>query len=127
MLNEEQCSLGYRICDRGRTVVYAAAIDCYPEQPHPNLLRLAENADLLILAITDTSAPLGTPELTVTTDDSPWRKQVELAKAVGAKQLILSLHNPDHSDDFLDRLESEVRLVFSQASLAREGMIIDIA
>ncbi len=126
LLNEEQCSIGYRICDRQRTVVYAAAIEHAPEQPHPNLRHLANQADLLILAVP--SAAYHPSDLdSATAADSPWRKHVELAQQVGVKQIVLSLHSPDHNDDFLDCVEASIRQTCPQASLAREGMAIAIA
>ncbi len=125
LLNEEQCSIGYRICDRQRAVVYATAIEHAPEQPHPNLIALARQADLLILAVPNVHRHPVDPDLAVAAN-SPWRAHVELAKEAGVKQVILSLHSPDHNDDFLDRVEANIRQVCPQASLAREGMTIEV-
>jgi len=42
------------------------------------------------------------------------------------KQVVLSLHNPDHSDDYLDHLESQLQTLFPNLALAREGMVIPL-
>jgi len=126
VLNEEQCSIGYRVSNGEQTVVYAAATEYAPDGSHPNLRQLAECADLLVLAVPNVHRHPGDLDA-ATAPDSPWRQHVELAQSIGVKQVVLSLHSPDHNDDFLDRVEDSIRQVCPQASLAREGMAIAVA
>src|SRR5437763_9854989 len=44
----------------------------------------------------------------------------------GVKRLALTHHDPDHDDEFLDRIEKLCRERFSNTVLAREGMEIQI-
>jgi len=44
----------------------------------------------------------------------------------GVKALALTHHDPDHDDEFLERIEKLCKERFSNAALAREGMEIPI-
>jgi phosphoribosyl 1,2-cyclic phosphodiesterase len=52
------------------------------------------------------------------------------ARAVGVRSLMLFHHEPRHSDDSLERLEDRARSLFgrngNQATLAREGMVVEL-
>ena len=49
-----------------------------------------------------------------------------MAKAAGVKRLIMSHHDPDHDDYFLDQIETQVQNAFPNGLLAREGMTIQL-
>jgi phosphoribosyl 1,2-cyclic phosphodiesterase len=55
---------------------------------------------------------------------------VAFGRAVGAQRLLLFHHEPLHSDDMLDRLESHARSLAGRdgngPTLAREGMVVDL-
>jgi phosphoribosyl 1,2-cyclic phosphodiesterase len=55
---------------------------------------------------------------------------VAFARAVGVRSLMLFHHEPRHSDDSLERLEDRARSLFgrngNQATLAREGMVVEL-
>jgi ribonuclease BN (tRNA processing enzyme) len=57
---------------------------------------------------------------------STWQEGVKAAKEAGAKRLAIFHHEPNHSDDFLDQIEVEVKDAFDGAFLAREGMIVQL-
>jgi hypothetical protein len=38
----------------------------------------------------------------------------------------MSRYNPDHDDDFLDKMEKQVQSVFPNDLLAREGMVLPV-
>jgi phosphoribosyl 1,2-cyclic phosphodiesterase len=56
---------------------------------------------------------------------------VAYSRAVGAQQLVLFHHEPEHSDDDLDRLEAQARSLAENGgappTLAREGMVLELA
>jgi phosphoribosyl 1,2-cyclic phosphodiesterase len=56
---------------------------------------------------------------------------VAFARAVGVRSLMLFHHEPRHSDDSLERLEDRARSLFgrngNQATLAREGMVVELS
>jgi phosphoribosyl 1,2-cyclic phosphodiesterase len=91
------------------------------------LLHLARQADLLILDSPKTISP---GELQKTNpmnwSDSLWQTGIATAKAADVKRIVMSRYNPDHDDDFLDRLEARVQSVFPDDLLAHEGMILPV-
>jgi phosphoribosyl 1,2-cyclic phosphodiesterase len=56
---------------------------------------------------------------------------VAFTTAVGAQRLLLFHHDPDHSDEALDRLEAQARSLLGERgeppTLAREGMVVELA
>ena len=83
-------SVGYRITYKGVSIVFSGDMDA---SALPNLVRLAENADLLIFhcAVLD---PPGSPEQLYELHTPP-RKIGEAAKQSGVKSLLLSHTAPD--------------------------------
>lgn len=121
-LNQSDRAIGYRISWHGKTAVYATDADCSPHLINKNLLYLAKEADLLIY---DSAYFNKTYQFQPSDwDSSTWRSGIEVAKEAGVKRLVLSHHDPDHSDDFLDHIETKIREDFPDGLLAREGMTV---
>lgn len=53
---------------------------------------------------------------------SSWRHCAEVAKAAGVKRLIVTHHDPDHDDEFLQVMEAECKAIFPNSCFAKEGM-----
>ncbi len=53
---------------------------------------------------------------------STWEHAVEVAIRANAKKLIITHHDPDHNDEFLDKLEKECQQRFPNSFFAKEGM-----
>ena len=122
-LNRHTSALGYRISWRHHVLVYATDTDPTQTTIDPNLLMLASGADVLIFDGTYADAAYSDP------NDyglAPWHMGIEVAQASQVKRLVLFHHNPCHSDDQLDQLEGQVQASFTNASLAREGMTLDL-
>jgi len=47
---------------------------------------------------------------------------VEVAQRAHAKKLVITHHDPDHNDSFLDIVEEKCKKVFPNSLLAKEGM-----
>ncbi|HAX88640.1 MAG TPA: MBL fold metallo-hydrolase [Cyanobacteria bacterium UBA11370] len=127
LLNYAQRSMGYRVTWQGHSAVYAIARSYHPERLDPNLLHLARQADLLILDAPYKlcgEAPLKSSPLGW--QDDLWQIGLATAKAAGVKRIVMSHYNPDHDDDFLDKLQEQFQSVFPNDLLAREGMIVPI-
>ena len=58
---------------------------------------------------------------------SPWQEGVRIAKAAEVKTLAIFHHDPDREDRFLQRVESDARVMWRSAMLAREIMQINLA
>ncbi len=127
-LNHPDPVYGYRLDFAGRSVVYATDTEHY-SCLDPNLVRLAQGADVLIYDAQYT------PE-EYCGEDGPSRvgwghstyvAATDLAKACGVGQLVLFHHDPKRNDEDVLDVESRARLLFPRTVAAREGMEIDLA
>ncbi len=126
-LNYANRTMGYRVTWQGHSAVYATARSNYPEHLDQNLLHLARQADLLILDAPNTISaddPFKCDALSW--KDELWQTGITTAKAAGVKRIVMSRYNPDHDDDFLDKIEQQVQSVFPNNLLAREGMVLPV-
>jgi len=57
---------------------------------------------------------------------STWEQAVEVAIRAKVKSLIVTHHDPDHNDDFLDKMEIECQKVFPNSLFAKEGMEVTV-
>ena len=58
---------------------------------------------------------------------STWQEGVRLARAANVKTLAIFHHDPDHEDQFMEKVESDARKMWSGAMVAREHMRITLA
>jgi phosphoribosyl 1,2-cyclic phosphodiesterase len=124
--------LVYRLDDlKNKTsVVYATDTEHQAEKMDLGIGELAMGADLLIYD------GMYTPEEYETKykgwGHSTWDKGFEIAKFAGVKKYIVFHHDPNHTDDFLDAYESEIRdkcrlmMPSLDVSLAREMVEIQL-
>lgn len=120
-LNAGTSALGFRVTHRGRSLVYATDTGDPAKNLEGNLVRLAEDADLLVYS--GTYSELSYADLNGASAIS-WEKCVELAKQARVKAVLLSQHNPNHDDEALDRMEAEISGQFPHIRFAREGMVV---
>lgn len=126
-LNHPNNAMGYRITCQGHTVFYCTDTEHPKEGLDENVLHLARNADLLIYDAMYTDEEYHNPKSPKHGwGHSTWQEAVKIAKAAGVKKLVIFHHDPSHNDDFLDRLEIEVKEAFPNSVLAREGLEIDV-
>ena len=116
----------YRIEHKGKAVVYATDTEGYVGGDQ-KLIRFARDATLLIHDAQYTEPEYTNPQSSKQGwGHSTWRMAVNVAQAAEVKQLVLFHHDPEHSDETLDNLEKEARVIFPAARLAREGMSIEL-
>jgi phosphoribosyl 1,2-cyclic phosphodiesterase len=126
-LNYSHRSMGYRVTWQGRSVVYATDRSYFSDRLDQNLLHLARGADLLILDAPNTiSANDSIQSDPLNWQDNHWQTGITTAKAAGVKRIVMSRYNPDHDDNFLDRIETQLQSFFPNNLLAREGMTISV-
>ena len=113
-------SYGLRIEDESGILVVCTDVE-HINGIDKSIVELARNADLLI------------HDGQYTDDEykkfrgwghSTWRHAVEVATQAKVKRLILTHHDPDHDDDFLDSMEEDCKKVFPDCLIAKEGMEI---
>ena len=123
-LNHPQGCLGFRIETPGGTIVYATDNEPGDAKLDAELQQLAADADILI------NDAQYTPEQLATTrrgwGHSSWREGVKVARAAGAKTLVLFHHDPDSTDRMVDGLLHQAREEFDSVFAASEGMVITL-
>jgi phosphoribosyl 1,2-cyclic phosphodiesterase len=114
----------YRLDFAGKSLCYITDTEHVLGKPDQNVLGLIEGADLVIYDCTYTDEEF--PEK-ISWGHSTWQEGVRLCRAAGAKRLAIFHHDPDHDDDFMEKVEKEARETWSGAFAAREDMSVVLA
>jgi phosphoribosyl 1,2-cyclic phosphodiesterase len=117
-LNHPGGAIGYRLSRNGRTVAYLCDHEHTDYGFGDELRDLARDADLLIYDAQ--YLPEEYPQKTGW-GHSTYEIGAELARAAGARRLVLTHHEPSRSDAEVDSMECRVRVMFNNAWAAREG------
>ncbi len=113
----------YRFQDSdGKVIVYCTDIE-HGDHIDSRIVELARDADVLIHEAQYTPEEL--PRHTGW-GHSSWTQAIEVAEQAQVKRLIITHHDPDHNDAFLENIEGECQARFAKAILAREKMEIVI-
>ena len=123
-LNHPNGGTGYRLEHAGRSVCYVTDTEHIPGRPDERVLALIEGADAVIYDCTYTDDTF--PER-VGWGHSTWREGVRLCRKAGARRLLIFHHDPDSDDERMAAIEAEAQAAWSGASVAREGMTVDLA
>jgi phosphoribosyl 1,2-cyclic phosphodiesterase len=115
-------SYGLRIEDESRVLVICTDIE-HINGIDENIVKLAENADLLIHDGQYTDEEY---KKYWGWGHSTWRQAVEVATRAKVKRLIITHHDPDHDDNFLDLMEKECKEEFADCVFAKEGMEVSV-
>jgi len=115
-------SYGFRIEDAGKALVVCTDLE-HVNGIDQNIVSLAKGADLLIH-----DGQYTDEEYTKYKGwgHSSWKQAVKVATEAKVKRLIVTHHDPDHDDDFLDRLEKECQAIFPNSVFAKEGMEVPV-
>ena len=115
----------FRITADGKTVTILSDVEYpTPDQPLPEALALAANADLLIHDAMHADADY---ELRKGWGHSPARAGVIVAERANAKKLALFHHSPDATDDMIDAVVARTSASTKVPVFAAgEGAYIDI-
>jgi phosphoribosyl 1,2-cyclic phosphodiesterase len=126
-----QGSLGYRIEAAGRSMCFAT------DTEHPAdgsldeaLLDLARDVDVLVYDAQYTEAEYegrdGIGPARRGWGHSTYVAAARVARAAGAKRLVLTHHDPAHDDAVMEAIEREARILFPACRAARESMPIAV-
>jgi phosphoribosyl 1,2-cyclic phosphodiesterase len=120
-LNHPGGATGYRL-EHGKTAIaYITDTEHRPGALDKNVLALARDADLMIYDCNYTEeeypAHLGWGH-------STWQQGVRLANAAGAKLLAIFHHDPEHTDERLDRIGRDAKAQRPGTVVAAEGMTL---
>ncbi|MBU1095709.1 MAG: MBL fold metallo-hydrolase [Ignavibacteriae bacterium HGW-Ignavibacteriae-2] len=112
----------YRIESEGKSVVFCTDIE-HTNGIDGRIIEIARDADILIHDAQYTPAEL---EDKRNWGHSSYSQAIEVAKRANVKKLILTHHDPDHNDQFLDEMEQECKDLFEDVCLARELMEFEL-
>lgn len=128
LLNHPGQAIGYRVNWNGHAVAYITDTEHFPDRLDPNVLALADQADVLIYDATYTDEEYHSPKTSkVGWGHSTWQEAVKVAEKAQVKTLVIFHHDPLHDDNFLDQMGRDVAATFPRGIMAREGMTIQIA
>jgi len=123
-LNHPNGATGFRLEHGGRALCYITDTEHVPGRPDDHVLGLIEGADAVIYDATYTD---DTFIEKVGWGHSTWQEGVRLCRKAGARQLLLFHHDPDNDDERMATIDAEARSAWKGASVAREGMIVDLS
>lgn len=123
-LNHPDGATAYRLEFGGRAFCYVTDTEHVIGRPDENVLALIDGADLVAYDSTYTDEEYPRFE---GWGHSTWQEGLRLAERAGVKRHAVFHHDPEHEDDFMDRVAEEVKQVSDVGFVAREGMTVDLA
>jgi phosphoribosyl 1,2-cyclic phosphodiesterase len=123
-LNHPNGATGYRFSHGGRVVCYISDIEHAEPWPPPDLAGFIAEADLVIYdgMFSEDEYPRCRGW-----GHSTWEKGVELCRAAGAKSLAIFHLHPAHDDDYLLRMEADLKAAMPTAFIARQGQELTLS
>lgn len=115
-------SCGYKISCNGYQICYITDTDM-PENLKLKLINFVRNCDLLIFDSTYCDSEYGPVS---DFGHSTWQIACDIALQAKVKKLALFHHAPDHTDDFIDKIEKEAKIAFPKSFAARCGQILTL-
>lgn len=113
-------SYGYRIDDNGKRCIYCTDLE-HGDSIEPEIVEFCRGADLLVHEAQYTSEQL---KLKKGWGHSSYDQAIEVAEKAGVNQLVITHHDPEHDDDFLNKMEKICQKRFPNLVFAREQMEI---
>lgn len=111
----------YRIHFRGQSMCYVTDTEHVTGFPNQELIAFIKGTDLLVYDCTYTDEEF---ESHIGWGHSTWQEGIRLCEAAQVKRLAIFHHDPDHNDEFMDRLADTARASWGGAFIAREGMTV---
>jgi len=115
-------SYGLRIEDDSQILVICTDLE-HIDGIDETVVELAKDADLLIH---DGQYTADEYKKYKGWGHSRWQDAVEVATRANVKKLIITHHDPDHDDDFLDAMEKECKEAFPNSLFAKERMEVSV-
>jgi len=115
-------SYGFRIEDESLSLVICTDLE-HIHGIDQNIVNFARGADLLIH---DGQYTAKEYKKFKGWGHSTYEQAVKVATQAGVKRLIITHHDPDHNDDFLDSMEKDCQSLFPNSLFAKEGMEVSV-
>lgn len=126
-LNHPNGAMGYRVTWQGHSVFYCTDTEHFEDHLDENVMRLARNADMLIYDAMYTDEEYHDPKSPkVGWGHSTWQEALRVGEAAGVKRVAIFHHEPNHTDDFLDKIALQVAEIAPKSFMAREGLVVSV-
>ncbi len=120
-LNHPDRATGYRVEHGGKAVCYVTDTEHEIGTRNRTIVDLVRDADIFIYDSTYTDEEY--PRF-AGWGHSTWQEGARLADAARVKTLVVFHHDPDHDDDFMDRVQEEADRARPGTVVARESLIL---
>jgi phosphoribosyl 1,2-cyclic phosphodiesterase len=120
-LNHPNRATGYRLEHNGKAVAYITDTEHELGRLDNNILQIVDRADVMIYDSTYTDEEYPAHK---NWGHSTWQEGVRLANAAQVKTLVLFHHDPDHDDDFMDRVAADAAGARPGTIVAHEGLVL---
>ena len=120
-LHHPNGATGYRIEYGGKSICYLTDTEHVVDEPDENILGLIAGADIVIY-----DSMFNEEEFAQRKGwgHSTWQEGARLCDQAEAKRFVIFHHDPDHSDDMLDKVAEEAEALRPGTVVAREGMVL---
>jgi len=120
-LHHPNGATGYRIEYGGKSICYLTDTEHIVDEPDENILGLIAGADIVIY-----DSMFNEEEFAQRKGwgHSTWQEGAHLCEQAEAKQFVIFHHDPDHSDDMLDKVAEEAEALRPGTVVASEGMVL---
>jgi phosphoribosyl 1,2-cyclic phosphodiesterase len=122
-LNHPDRATGYRIEHAGHSLCYITDIEHVPGQINKELVSFVKNTDYLIYDATYSDENFQQHK---GWGHSTWQEAVRIADAAGVKTLVLFHHDPEATDEILDKRTVQIEKTRKGTLLAKEGVTLTI-
>jgi phosphoribosyl 1,2-cyclic phosphodiesterase len=123
-LNHPDGAAGYRIEFDGRSICYLTDTEHVVGELDQTILELIDGADMVIY---DSMFTEDEYKNCVGWGHSTWEAGADLCDAAGVPQFVIFHHDPDHDDEFMDRIAAAAEARRPGTLVAREGMVLSPA
>lgn len=121
-LNHPNGATGYRIEFAGKSICYVTDTEHHEGALDQTIVELIRGSELVIYDATYTGEEYPSFK---GWGHSTWNEGVRLCEAAGAGRLVAFHHDPDHTDDDLDRIAEQLERARPGSKVASEGLILE--
>lgn len=120
-LNHPNGATAYRIESEGHSMCYVTDVEHTPGELDGEIIKFIAGTDLFIYDSTYSDEEYVSK---VGWGHSTWQQGTRLAKAGDVKRYAVFHHDPDHTDQIMADIETEVIELWDRSMVAREGLTI---
>ncbi|MBJ57511.1 MAG: MBL fold metallo-hydrolase [Rickettsiales bacterium] len=122
-LNHPDGAIGYRVCVGKKSVCYITDHEHTLGKENQSLIDFLKDSNVLIYDSTYKDEDF---KNYIGWGHSTWQEGCRLAKLANIKKYFIYHHNPDNTDDEMEKIEKGSRMIDNNFFVAKEGMCVNI-